>query len=579
MEASLRFVGPETLETKIFGRPQRLAELDLHARRTRPASTAHSPCTASPSGRSSSGRGPSDHGDRPHRREDPEQRQPRGRQAPAARARGVAAEVHRLVEADGPGRLAGARHLPAHRGLRRDRRLGALRLRQDAGLSLGHLPRAEAAEPRARLRRQPGPARLGRGAGRVPQHAAPPRRHAGRHRARVASSSSASSARPRRRSTTCATCSRSTSRKAVTCGRWSTCSTRTSAATAARRPRSCCSAARATADKPRILGAFNEPTSHWLSFFMFTMFTDRDGKYQLAALAESGFDPLARTCRFMLTEEAHHMFVGETGVQRVVKRACELMSRPGDVRAQGGVDLPTLQKYLNLWYSLSLDLFGGEVSSNAADAFAAGLKGRYKEDRYDEHKLIGSHFGMEVLEEGQRRPQGRADAQRAQRGAAHRVHQGLPARRRSLEQDDPRRGHRLRAALPRPQVPSPDRHVEQPPVRAERRAARSADLGRAPRRVAAERRRRDVHQEPHAAGVRARQDGELDRAAGEGHQRAARATSSTSACRPPSGSDLLLEQIAERAECRSGASVRPATISSGLASFEAAIESDRRRLS
>src|SRR6476620_6007121 len=155
------------------------------------------------------------------------------------------------------------------------------------------------------------------------------------------------------------------------------------------------------ADKPRILGAFNEPTSHWLSFFMFTMFTDRDGKYQLAALAESGFDPLARTCRFMLTEEAHHMFVGESGVQRIVKRACELMKQPGgDVRALGGVDLPTIQKYLNLWYSLSLDLFGGEVSSNAADAFAAGLKGRYKEDRYEEHKLIGSSFAMDVLREG-----------------------------------------------------------------------------------------------------------------------------------------------------------------------------------
>src|SRR5512134_2761155 len=113
-------------------------------------------------------------------------------------------------------------------------------------------------------------------------------------------------------------------------------------------------------DRPRILGAFNERTPDWLSFYMFTYFTDRDGKYQLAALAESGFDPLARTCRFMLTEEAHHMFVGETGVQRVVKRACELMKKDpnGDVRAQVGIDLPTLQKYLNLWYTLSLDLFG-----------------------------------------------------------------------------------------------------------------------------------------------------------------------------------------------------------------------------
>lgn len=154
-------------------------------------------------------------------------------------------------------------------------------------------------------------------------------------------------------------------------------------------------------DKPRILGAFNEPTSHWLSFFMFTFFTDRDGKYQLAALAESGFDPLARSCRFMLTEEAHHMFVGETGVQRAAKRACQLMKEPGgDVRAQGGIDLPTIQKYLNLWFTLSLDLFGSEVSSNAADAFASGLKGRYKEDKYEEHKLIGSSFAMDVWENG-----------------------------------------------------------------------------------------------------------------------------------------------------------------------------------
>jgi benzoyl-CoA 2,3-dioxygenase component B len=50
-------------------------------------------------------------------------------------------------------------------------------------------------------------------------------------------------------------------------------------------------------DKPRILTTFNEPCEDWLSFFMFTYFTDRDGKYQLLALAESAFDPLARTTR------------------------------------------------------------------------------------------------------------------------------------------------------------------------------------------------------------------------------------------------------------------------------------------
>jgi benzoyl-CoA 2,3-dioxygenase component B len=156
-------------------------------------------------------------------------------------------------------------------------------------------------------------------------------------------------------------------------------------------------------DRPRILGAFNEPTSHWLSFFMFTMFTDRDGKYQLASLAESGFDPLARTCRFMLTEEAHHMFVGETGIERVVQRSCELTraDRNGDPRALGGIDLPTLQKYLNLWYTLSLDLFGGEISSNAADAFAAGLKGRYKEaTRFTDHRCLEGTFPVDVIEGG-----------------------------------------------------------------------------------------------------------------------------------------------------------------------------------
>src|SRR6516162_7643295 len=98
-----------------------------------------------------------------------------------------------------------------------------------------------------------------------------------------------------------------------------------------------------SADRPRILGAFNEPISDWLSFFMFTMFTDRDGKYQLLALSESGFDPLSRTTRFMLTEEAHHMFVGETGVGRVVQRSAELtkQSKNGDARELGGIDLPT----------------------------------------------------------------------------------------------------------------------------------------------------------------------------------------------------------------------------------------------
>jgi benzoyl-CoA 2,3-dioxygenase component B len=156
------------------------------------------------------------------------------------------------------------------------------------------------------------------------------------------------------------------------------------------------------ADKPRILGAFNEPIDNWLDFFMFTMFTDRDGKYQLLALAESGFDPLARTTRFMLTEEAHHMFVGETGIERMVQRTAELMKADpnGDARAQGGLDLATIQKFLNLWFALSLDLFGGEISSNAASYFAAGLKGRAKEESYPDHKALDQSYRLPVPRDG-----------------------------------------------------------------------------------------------------------------------------------------------------------------------------------
>jgi len=152
-------------------------------------------------------------------------------------------------------------------------------------------------------------------------------------------------------------------------------------------------------DKPRILTTFNEPISDWLSLYCFTYFTDRDGKYQLKSFAESAFDPLSRTCRFMLTEEAHHMFVGETGIGRVVKRTLEVMKElasddPAKIREQGAVDLPTLQKYLNFWCSSSLDLFGSEISSNSAANFASGLKGRPDESQYQDHVLRDSAFRL-----------------------------------------------------------------------------------------------------------------------------------------------------------------------------------------
>jgi len=160
------------------------------------------------------------------------------------------------------------------------------------------------------------------------------------------------------------------------------------------------------ANNPRILTAFNEKTSNWLAFYMFTFFTDRDGKFQLAALAESGFDPLARTTRFMLTEEAHHMFVGESGVARALQRTCEVMREhsltdPTQVRSHGVIDLETLQRFVNFHYSVTLDLFGSEISSNAAGYYTGGLKGRYEETKIgDDHLLNSNFYAVQEIAEG-----------------------------------------------------------------------------------------------------------------------------------------------------------------------------------
>ncbi|MCZ6617945.1 MAG: benzoyl-CoA 2,3-epoxidase subunit BoxB [Gammaproteobacteria bacterium] len=162
-------------------------------------------------------------------------------------------------------------------------------------------------------------------------------------------------------------------------------------------------------DKPRILGAFNEETPDWLSFFLFTSFTDRDGKMQLECLAQSGFDPLSRTCRFMLTEEGHHMFVGKSGIERILARTCQVMndagiSDPTDegaVRALDVMDLPTIQRKMNFHFSVTLDLFGSEISTNAANAFTAGIKGRFHEvDIADDHRLLNDNYPLLQYENG-----------------------------------------------------------------------------------------------------------------------------------------------------------------------------------
>ena len=206
----------------------------------------------------------------------------------------------------GPEGFQGRSGLPAHRDLRRGERLGALRLRAHAGVPLGHLPGAARAGARIigfwRSLRRSG---VAGSAGRVSSAASPHHRHAGRYRAgfrRAAAPPGADRAVALRHAQPVSGQRR---RGPSPVGDGLSAAFPTSAKTAAKKPRRCWSGAAATPDKPRILGAFNEPIKSWLDFYMFTMFTDRDGKFQLCALSESGFDPLSRTCKFMLTEEAH----------------------------------------------------------------------------------------------------------------------------------------------------------------------------------------------------------------------------------------------------------------------------------
>jgi benzoyl-CoA 2,3-dioxygenase component B len=145
------------------------------------------------------------------------------------------------------------------------------------------------------------------------------------------------------------------------------------------------------------------------------------------------------------------MFVGETGLARVVKRTLEVMKelRTDDVTAirnHGAIDLPTFQRYLNFWFTSSLDLFGSEVSSNAASSFANGIKGRPDETQYEDHVCIDATLELET-------PQGRESV--ALRNAMNEVMRGsyvkdceIGVKRWNLQIQ--RAAHDFRLALPSP---------------------------------------------------------------------------------------------------------------------------------
>jgi benzoyl-CoA 2,3-dioxygenase component B len=118
-------------------------------------------------------------------------------------------------------------------------------------------------------------------------------------------------------------------------------------------------------DGSRLLGAFNRPMPHWLDFFCYTMFVDRDGKFQLGMLSTSSFKPLAASMGPMLKEESFHLGTGANGLRRIIKA--------------GVIPLDMLQRYFNKWVCTAHDLFGTDSSSAAEWAYVWGIKGRWDE--------------------------------------------------------------------------------------------------------------------------------------------------------------------------------------------------------
>ena len=145
------------------------------------------------------------------------------------------------------------------------------------------------------------------------------------------------------------------------------------------------------------------------------------------------------------------MFVGETGLGRIVKRTLEVMKElgsddPARIRAQGAVDLPLLQKYLNFWCSSSLDLFGSEISSNSAANFASGLKGRPDETQYADHVLREAITSVDAPEGAQQVPSLNALNEVMRESYLKDCETGLRRWNRAIE----RAGHELRLTLPSP---------------------------------------------------------------------------------------------------------------------------------
>ena len=218
------------------------------------------------------------------------------------------------------------------------------------------------------------------------------------------------------------------------------------------------------------------------------------------------------------------MFVGESGVSRVIQRTCQVMNElktddPKKLRAAGVIDLPTLQRYLNFHYSVTIDLFGADESSNAATFYSTGLKGRFEEGkRIDDHQLRGQSYKVLQAVNGQL-----SEREVPMLNALNEVLRddyikdsmaGVGRWNKVIEKAGiPFRLHGAAQGLP-PQHRRPGRRegLARRPRRQRSRVERQG------RRMAAYARRPCLRRQPHGPRRGAGQIRQLDRAAGDGHQ-------------------------------------------------------------
>jgi benzoyl-CoA 2,3-dioxygenase component B len=151
-------------------------------------------------------------------------------------------------------------------------------------------------------------------------------------------------------------------------------------------------------EHPRLLGAFNVHTEDWLSHFMWCFLADRVGKYQIHAVTQSAFLPLAESARFMMLEEPLHITFGLKGLERVLAHSVEVTRRRDrlDILEDNAIPLPVFQKYFNFWMSKIHDLFGNDDSSRSHDLYRLGIRAPRGMEGGEEEIEIDVRVGVDV---------------------------------------------------------------------------------------------------------------------------------------------------------------------------------------